>query len=53
MASNPVAAFGSNGLIESGKDTYADRTLCVQEIVDGKFIYNNFELSIGNSVIFC
>ena len=35
-ADDSVAVYGSNGLIISGKNTWNDLTLCVQEIVIGK-----------------
>merc|ERR1712019_208526 len=35
-ANNPVAYYGASGSVASGKDTFSDKTLCVQEIVSGK-----------------
>ena len=37
-ANNPVAFYGSTGSVASGKDTFSDKTLCVQEIVSGELI---------------
>ena len=38
-ASHPIAAFNWVGSLRSlPLDTYADKTLCVQEIISGKYI---------------
>ena len=37
---NPVAFYGSTGSVASGKDSFSDKTLCVQEIVSGEFVFS-------------
>ena len=52
MATQPVAFYGSTGSVASGKDTYSDKTLCVQEIVSGEcvFLFEVIEEIIPNVV---
>ena len=36
QASNPVAYYGASGSVSSGKDSFSDKTLCVQEIISSE-----------------